>query len=111
MITLTFRGRQGHWALFRTAQGQFYRAEVRALEQDQVATLMGADFGAAALFPQPQTWWFRVDHRLITRSRPHETLALYPRAETAIANLFLRLERDPTVQYSGSLDDLTPSWG
>lgn len=111
MLTLTFQGRQGHQALFRTSQGQFYMAEVRALEQDEVATLIGADFGAAAIFPHPQAWWFRVDPQMITRSRPHETLALYPRPETAVANLFLRLERHPTVQYNGSLGDLTLSWG
>ncbi|MFB9991585.1 hypothetical protein ACFFLM_06345 [Deinococcus oregonensis] len=74
-----------------------------------MTALIGPDFGAAALFPDPQAWWFRVDPQRITRSRPHETLALYPRAETAIANLFLRLEQHPKVQYSGSLADLTLS--
>ncbi|UQN10689.1 hypothetical protein [Deinococcus sp. QL22] len=111
MITLTFQRRQGNSALFLGPQGQYYLAEVRALEPEKVAVLMGADFGAAVLMPHPQTWWFQVDPRMMTRSRPHETLALYPRPETAIANLFLRLEQHSQVQYSGLLSDLTPSRG
>lgn len=51
MITLTFRGQHGHQALFGRAQGELYRADVWGLAPKEVASLMGADFGAAALFP------------------------------------------------------------